>query len=99
MKDAFDRFQQPDRGRFGDNELASSSPTKEARSDLVDLDLILRNDRPRTKAIAVTRDGNSDDWIWLPRSEIQYKDKGLGPQGNRVRVTLPRWLAEKKGLA
>jgi hypothetical protein len=98
MKDAFDRFQQPDRGRFGDNELASSSPTKDARSDLVNLDLILKNDRPRTKAIAVTRDGNSDDWIWLPRSQIEVEAKGLGSEGHRVRVTMPRWLAKEKGL-
>ena len=98
MRETFDRFQQPDRGRFGDNE-HSSSPTKESRSDLVDLDLILKNDRPRTKAIAVTRDGNSEDWIWLPRSQIEVEPKGLGPQGNKVRVSMPAWLAKEKGLA
>ncbi len=98
MKDTFDRFATPDRGRFGDND---ASPTQEARSDLVDRDLILRSDRKGSKAIAVDRDGNAEfeDWIWLPRSQIEYELKGLGPQGNRVRVTLPRWLAEKKGLA
>lgn len=97
MKDSYDRFQSPDRGRFGDNESAPT-PTQEARSDLLDLDLILRNDRPRTKAIAVTREGNAEDWIWLPRSQIEYEHKGLGPEGNRVRVSLPRWLAKERGL-
>ena len=43
MKDAFDKFQSPDRGRFGDNELAPERTTRGPRvtgaSDLKDLEL------------------------------------------------------------
>lgn len=99
MKDTFDRFTPFDRGRFGDNESASS-PTREARSNLVDLDLVLHNDHKRKAAIAVSTSGSTEfyDWKWLPRSKIEYEAKGLVGGVNRVKVTLPEWLAKAKGL-
>ncbi|HLH95038.1 MAG TPA: hypothetical protein VKW08_07960 [Xanthobacteraceae bacterium] len=99
MKDAFEKFQAPDRGRFGDNEMAS--PTQEARSNLVDLDLILHNDNPSKKAIAVSLRGDTPfkEWVWLPRSLIEYEKTGIGVNGSRlVRVTLPRPIAAEKGI-
>jgi hypothetical protein len=97
MGDTFDRFQSPDRGRFGDNESAfSQSPTKQARSNLCDVDVVLHHDKPEKKAIAVSlrQDTPFAQWIWLPRSLIEYELTGL----KHCRVTLPESLAKEKGL-
>lgn len=98
MGDTFDRFQQRDRGRFGDNEHAPSSPspTREARSNLCDLDVHLHHDKPEKKAIAVSLASNTpfERWIWLPRSMIEYELTGL----KSCRVTLPESFAQEKGL-
>lgn len=98
-RDIFDRFETPDRGRFGDNE--SVRGNESVRSDLVDLDLILHNDNPAKKAIAVSLDGDTPfaRWAWLPRSLIEYQPTGIGVNGSRlVRVTLPERFAKEKGL-
>jgi hypothetical protein len=94
--DAFSRFQPRERGRFGENEFADDSPTKAARSNLVDLDLILYNDNPAKKAIAVSLKGGApfEAWVWLPRSKIEYEKR---PRG-MVHVALPENLAKEKGL-
>jgi hypothetical protein len=96
-----------DRGRFGDNELAPTRPARGGQrvtgaSDLVDLDLILHNDNPSKKAIAVSERGDTafENWKWLPRSQIEYELRGTGTNGSRlVRVTMPEHLAINKGLA
>jgi len=95
MKDAFEKFQQPERGRFGDNESAPSRshPRVTGASDLVDLTLQLRQEKPL--AIAVTDPAKlSLGWVWLPKSQIEYQKR----QGAIVVVTLPEWLAKSKGL-
>lgn len=87
-RDTFDLFQLPDRGRFGDNE---ASDTREARkSNLVDLDLNYCGQT--SKAVGVKASGS--EWIWLPKSQIEFEMTGTGT----VRVTLPSWLAKEKGL-
>lgn len=96
MKDAFDRFQEPERGRFGDNE-ATPSPGRRPRvtgaSDLVDLTLQMHQNKPL--AIAVTDPAKpSSKWIWLPKSQIEIEPKG----GAVVVVTMPEWLASSKDL-
>jgi hypothetical protein len=101
QRDTFDLFQQPERGRFGDNEAAPERPTLAARSNLCDLDLILHNDNPNKKAIAVSLDGRTpfERWAWLARSLIEYERAGIGVNGSAlVRVTLPENLAREKGL-
>lgn len=43
-------------------------------------------------AICVREDDNND--VWLPKSQIEYEVSKNGD----CTVTLPAWLAEKKGL-
>lgn len=101
MKDTRDAFDPPERGRFGDNEIDRRSgpgPRVTGASDLLDLTLILRNDNPAKKAIAVSRKDDTafEDWVWLPRSLIEYEmSRGVGCA---VIVTLPRRLAGERGL-
>lgn len=93
MKDSFDMFAKPERGRFGDSERITGNDS--VRSDLVDLTLELRMDKPEKQAIAVTDPAKpGSKWIWLPRSQIEYTKKGQGV----VDVALPGWLAKDKGL-
>jgi hypothetical protein len=91
-RDTFDMFQDPERGRFGDNEQRSERVTGAA--DLVDLKLILRQDRPNSIAVN-EMDHPRAPWIFLPKSAIEYAHASAG----YVEVTLPRSLAEEKGLA
>lgn len=97
-KDTFDAFKSPDRGRFGDNEseARSQSPTKDARSNLCDVDVYLHHDKREKKAIAVSLSNTTPfaQWIWLPRSMIEYELTGL----KQCRVTLPESFARDKGL-
>lgn len=97
MKDTFEKFAAPERGRFGDNEQA---PRVTGASNLCELDLFLRNDNPTKKAIAVSRHAMTSfaDWSWLPRSLIEYELIGVAEGVTRVRVILPRPLAAEKGL-
>lgn len=94
MSDTFDRFTPQDRGRFGDNETVRGNDS--VRSNLCDLDLILHNDNPNKKAIAVSLHSDTPfaRWAWLPRSLIEYERTGK----SQVRVTLPEPLAKEKGL-
>lgn len=98
IRDTFYRFQPRDRGLFGDNE--SRDDTRVTKSDLVDLDLILHNDNPDKKAIAVSTDRLTPfaRWVWLPRSLIEYEHKATARRTIVVRVTLPEPLAKEKGL-
>lgn len=91
MKDTLDMFSTPERGRFGDNESVRGNDS--VRSDLVDLTLILRQDKPLAIAVSDPAKPQSK-WIWLPKSKIEYESIG---QGN-VSVTLPGWMAKEKGL-
>lgn len=100
IRDSRDMFDdRTDRGRFGDNE--SVRGNNSVRSDLVDLDLILHNDNPNKQAIAVSLRGDTPfaQWVWLPRSLIEYERTGIGVNGSAlVRVTLPERVAAQKGL-
>lgn len=83
MRDTFEAFQAPKRGRFGDNEHAeprTKAPRVTGASDLRDVDVYLRNDNPNKLAIAVLfkRDTPFDSWIWLPRSLIEYEIRSGG---------------------
>lgn len=96
MRDTRDMFDPPERGRFGENEqnMARRGPRVTGASDLIDVTLMLREDRP--VSIAVTDpNGAQAKWIWLPKSQIEYVHASAG----RVVVTLPAWLAKEKGLA
>lgn len=88
-RDTFDRFQPPERGLFGDNE--SVRGNESVKSDLVDLLLHYRSEKPLALAVSQL---DSQEWIWLPKSQIEFVRK---PQG-QVSVTMPQWLAKDKGL-
>lgn len=92
MKDTFDKFHERDnRGLFGDDESIRGNDS--VRSDLVDLTLELREERPL--AIAVSDPAKpKNKWVWLPKSKIEFSAKGRGI----VEVTMPGWLAREKGL-
>jgi len=101
IRDTFDLFQEPDRGRFGDDE-HRPAPRVTGSSDLVDVEnLILHNDNAQKLAIAVSLKPDTPfrDWRWLPRSLIEYEKTGTGARGcTVVRVTCPEKLALEKGL-
>lgn len=78
------------RRRAGDDELRGNDS---ARSDLVDLALELRAEKPLAIAVVdPAKPGGA--WVWLPKSQIEIERKGRGA----VVVTLPAWLARDKGL-
>lgn len=89
IRDSYDMFNKPERGRFGDDERADNQVVK---SNLHDFTLLFRYEKPL--AIAVSEAGGKAPWIWLPRSEIQYEKI----TGGMVKVTMPEWLAVEKGL-
>ena len=61
------------------------------KSDLIDIEVGLHAETE--KAIAVSDTGDSKDVVWLPKSQIEFvKNKST------ITVTLPEWLANKKGL-
>lgn len=99
-RDTVEQFEQRERGLFGENE-SRRNDDRVTKSNLCDLDLILHNDNPSKQAIAVSLRGDTPfaQWAWLPRSVIEYEEKGIGVNGSRlVRVTLPEYLATQKGL-
>lgn len=80
-----------ERGRFGDNESVRGNDS--VRSDLVDLTLQLRDERPL--AIAVSDPAKPGmKWVWLPKSKIEFVSKGAGV----IEVAMPSWLAKEKQL-
>ena len=48
-------------------------------------------------AILVNDDGNLEDGVWLPKSQIGWEDDDY-PRGTKITITAPQWLLEKKGL-
>lgn len=80
-----------ERERFADNESVRGSDS--VRSDLIELSLMLQQDRPL--ALMVT-DPNKpgSKWISLPKELIEYEIKSPGV----VVVTLSERLAKEKGL-
>lgn len=103
-RDTFDRFAPSDRGRFGDREAAGDRPTRAARSDLVDLTLIVRHTTERGVLVSETEDGTGQ---WLPLAHVEVAPTGTylwcrDKYGRRwcavAIVTLPRWLAQERGL-
>jgi hypothetical protein len=51
------------------------------------------------KAVRVSMDGSEDSAVWVPLSEVEIEE---GPTVNGTTyhdLILPRWLADKKGLA
>ena len=100
-RDTFDMFDKPERGRFGDDE--TKQPRVTGASNLVDLDMVHHTDRSTAKAIFASF-GNVREGKFLPRSQIEIEETGpltrqfKGVYHQKVRITLPEWLARDKGL-
>jgi hypothetical protein len=70
-----------------------------ARSSLIDIDVQIMDEREKAIAVAdgsieATERGERIKWFWLPRSQIEI----ISRDENDATITLPRWLAEEKGL-
>jgi hypothetical protein len=94
-RDTFDMFEPPERGRFGDNEQhrPGRGPKVNGASDLIDLTLTLREERPVSIAVSDPAKPGTK-WTWLPKSQIEFEHGASG----MVVVTMPEWLAKDKQL-
>lgn len=62
------------------------------KSDLSDVDVYVHHRTPA--AVLVSDDGERDNAVWLPLSQIEIDDT---PHGEAT-VTAPEWLLRDKGL-
>ena len=62
------------------------------KSDLIDVTMQLHHRTDR--AILVSDDGDKDNAVWLPLSQVEVLTKENGI----IEVTMPGWLAVEKGL-
>lgn len=68
------------------------------RSDLVDLDVVVVRETEAAYGIDDgTQEGPRKALVWVPKSqsEIEYTSEG---RYRSATITMPRWLAEEKGL-
>jgi hypothetical protein len=89
-RDAFDMFQEPERGRFGDNERRRRRKDNGKR---VTLTLKLHRDNPLSLTVSDPAKPQGR-WVSLPKSQIEYRDLGHA----EVEVEIPEWLAKNEGL-
>lgn len=107
-RDAFDLFQDKERGRFGDGEASAPRQRVTGSSDLIDVTMCLHAESKRGQkdqgAIRVSSDGDDAKAQWLPKSQCEFALTGKrqrskqGPGVEIVTVTLPEWMAKEKGL-
>ncbi len=64
------------------------------RSNLIDLDVIVR--RETDKAYGIASPDKADEIIWLPKSQCEID--GDDDPSRRATLTCPEWLAKEKGL-
>jgi hypothetical protein len=62
---------------------------------MVELEMQLHAETPQ--AILVSEDGDEDNAVWLPKSQIESEDNWI--PGEVVVFSCPQWLAQKRGLA
>lgn len=62
------------------------------KSDIIDIDGAIE---ARTDRAVLFHTGDKSEAAWLPRSQIEISDTGIG---GIVTVSLPEWLALEKGL-
>ena len=64
------------------------------KSNVIDVQVMLHH---RTdKAALVSDDGDRDNAVWLPFSQIELDDDAM--PGQTVEIVVPEWLAADKGL-
>lgn len=64
------------------------------RSDLVDLEVVLR--RETDLAFGIMSPNKAGEIIWLPKSQCELE--GGEPPTNRGTITCPEWLAVEKHI-
>jgi hypothetical protein len=112
-RDTYDLFQDPERGRFGDNEQREQYRDeyrgpgqdihRKIKGRLVDLALIWH--RETDQAVLLSNTGDPSRGVWLPKSLVvnivwrgePYRDKKGNP-GRGCDVTLFEWKAKQAGL-
>jgi hypothetical protein len=97
-RDTLDMFNDGERqrGRFGEDEeqhRPGRGPRVTGASDLIDLTLELKQDRPLSIGVVDPAKPGAK-LVFLPKSQIEFVDKG----GGVVEVVMPSWLAKDKGL-
>jgi hypothetical protein len=93
--DMFDDGERP-RGRFVEDEeqhRPGRGPRVTGASDLIDLTLELKQDRPLSIGVVDPAKPGAK-LVFLPKSQIEFVAKG----GGVVEVAMPSWLAKDKGL-
>lgn len=66
---------------------------KVSQSQLLDIEVTIH--RETEKAIKVSSADAVSDEVWLPLSQVEINTR----HGDSAEITLPRWLAEERGLA
>jgi hypothetical protein len=64
-----------------------------SKNELTDVTVQLHHETHR--AILVSDDGDSENGVWLPLSQIEYEKTN---KPGIILVTLPTWLAKERGL-
>jgi hypothetical protein len=95
--DTFERFEEGkrERGRFGDNDSADVRGNDSVRSNLVDVTVFFI--RETRAAIGIAHKARVSPVIYLPKSQIEWEPRAA-MSGQAIKVTLPKWLAQEKGL-
>ena len=62
-------------------------------SDLIDVEVVVHAET--AKAVLVSDDGDYENSVWLPRSQIEIEKR---ERGRMATITLSEWLAEERGL-
>lgn len=62
------------------------------KSDIIDIDVAVE---ARTEKAVLVHDGDKNNAVWLPLSQIEISPTGIG---GIETVSLPEWLALEKGL-
>ena len=62
------------------------------KSDLLDINVQLLHE---TAQAWLVTDGAPEEGVWVPKSQCELCETGIG---GIMRLTLPEWLAQEKGL-
>lgn len=105
-RDTFDRFQQPDRGLFGDNESSPGGHRVNGKSDLLDLTMALHHETGKAVLVSETGDKAKAKWIAKSLCEVVHLHEDIRGKTKRgqtvtlpaITLTLPQWIAKREGL-
>lgn len=96
MRDTFEKFQQPDRGRFADNEYRGDNEVERlpvrGGKKLHDLDCVVVERRERAVKVRLASNGRTE-WFPLSQAELTPKENGQGHS-----IAVPEWILREKGI-